>query len=128
MLTAGSTGADEAVVNYVFKELEQYYAFCIDGPIEMATVEGAYQADNLIPADLKATFAKQVAALENVPDADKDWHPDSDDQVLDLVHPSLHCYVSGVTKVTRKQLPWGQFIGAGNVSAIPEYVALYYYG
>ena len=31
-----------------------------------------------------------VSPLENVPDAEKDWHPRSDNQVLDLVHPSLY--------------------------------------
>ena len=28
--------------------------------------------------------------LENVPDAEKDWHSGSNNQVLDLVHPSLY--------------------------------------
>ncbi|KAG9016328.1 hypothetical protein FRB90_003259, partial [Tulasnella sp. 427] len=28
--------------------------------------------------------------LENVPDEEKDWHPGSNEQVLDLVHPSLY--------------------------------------
>ena len=86
----------------------------------MATVDGVYQADKLIPEDLKAAFIEQVAVLENVSDEDKDWHPGSSNQVLDLVHPSLHCYVSGVTKVTRKQLPWSQFVGSGNVSSLPR--------
>jgi hypothetical protein len=31
-----------------------------------------------------------VSPLENVPDAEKDWHPGSNNQVLDLVHPSLY--------------------------------------
>ncbi|CAM5244547.1 hypothetical protein STANM309S_05188 [Streptomyces tanashiensis] len=31
--------------------------------------------------------------LEQVPEAEKDWHPGSDGQVLDLVHPSLFCLV-----------------------------------
>ncbi len=35
--------------------------------------------------------------LEEVPDAEKDWHPGSDGQVLDLVHPSLFCLVNGVS-------------------------------
>lgn len=30
-----------------------------------------------------------MAALEDVPNHKKDWHPGSDDMVLDLVHPSL---------------------------------------
>jgi len=31
-----------------------------------------------------------VSKLEDVPEADKDWHPNSNDLVLDLVHPSLY--------------------------------------
>lgn len=38
-----------------------------------------------------------VAPLENVPDFEKDWHPGSDDLVLDLVHPSLYPIVYGRT-------------------------------
>jgi hypothetical protein len=33
-----------------------------------------------------------------MPNGAKDWHPDSDDQVLDLVHPSLYCIVYGQTR------------------------------
>jgi hypothetical protein len=35
--------------------------------------------------------------LEDVPDEQKDWHPGSNNQVLDLVHPSLWCVVYGRT-------------------------------
>jgi hypothetical protein len=38
-----------------------------------------------------------VSALENVPQTKKDWHPGSNGQVLDLVHPSLYCIVYGRT-------------------------------
>ncbi|KAF8192397.1 hypothetical protein K438DRAFT_1762395 [Mycena galopus ATCC 62051] len=38
-----------------------------------------------------------VSLLENVPDAEMDWHPGSDGKVLDLVHPSLYCIVYGRT-------------------------------
>lgn len=34
-----------------------------------------------------------VTVLENVPEDEKDWHPRSDNLVLDLVHPSLFCAV-----------------------------------
>ena len=33
----------------------------------------------------------------------QDWHPNSNEQVLDLVHPSLHCFVFGKTLVNEKQ-------------------------
>jgi hypothetical protein len=38
-----------------------------------------------------------VQALEDVPDDEKDWHPRSNGQVLDLVHPSLYRVVYGRT-------------------------------
>lgn len=31
-----------------------------------------------------------------------DWHPWTNDQVRDLIHPSMYCYVKGVTKVTHE--------------------------
>lgn len=40
---------------------------------------------------------KVVASLENIPEKEKDWHPRSNDQVLNLVHPSLFCIVYGRT-------------------------------
>ena len=40
-----------------------------------------------------------VSPLENVPDAEKDWHPRSNNQVLDLVHPSLYPIVYNRTFV-----------------------------
>ncbi|KAI0708762.1 hypothetical protein C8T65DRAFT_740144 [Cerioporus squamosus] len=39
-----------------------------------------------------------VALLENVPDDEKDWHPGSNNQVLDLVHPSLYCLRIGESR------------------------------
>jgi hypothetical protein len=35
--------------------------------------------------------------LEDIPDGLKDWHPRSNNQVLDIVHPSLYCLVYGRT-------------------------------
>ena len=40
--------------------------------------------------------------LEDVPSWEKDWHPGSDQKVLDLVHPSLIPVVYGRTRVLGK--------------------------
>ena len=53
----------------------------------------------LIKPSLKARLLEDVANLENVPDEEKDWHPESDNQVLDLIHPSLHFFRIGRTHV-----------------------------
>lgn len=47
------------------------------------------KSDTAIPTMLKEALKHAVAALENVPEYQKDWHPGSDGQVLDLIHPSL---------------------------------------
>ena len=39
--------------------------------------------------------------LENVPEIYRDWHPGSENTVLDLVHPSLFPVVYGRTKILR---------------------------
>jgi Protein of unknown function (DUF4246) len=50
---------------------------------------------------LRDELIRNVEPLENVPEEAKDWHPGSDDLVLDLVHPSLFCLAYGSTLVRR---------------------------
>ncbi|KAF4931548.1 hypothetical protein CGCVW01_v000457 [Colletotrichum viniferum] len=45
------------------------------------------KSDNALTPEIKEELKKAVARLEDVPDAHKDWHPGSDEKVLDLVHP-----------------------------------------
>ena len=40
-----------------------------------------------------------MSIFESVPDEEKDWHPGSNGQVLDLVHPSLYCLRIGSSLV-----------------------------
>lgn len=53
---------------------------------------------NLVSEDLRQRLIANVKILEDIPNDKKDWHPGSNNQVLDLVHPSLYCYVAGVSK------------------------------
>lgn len=57
------------------------------------------KADNCIPVDLKNALRAAVAVLEDIPDQRKDWHPGSNDTVLDLVHPSLYPLTYGLTRI-----------------------------
>ncbi|WP_078628152.1 DUF4246 domain-containing protein [Streptomyces sp. NRRL F-2664] len=87
-------GMTEAQVRYVLDEL-RYYAALRDARtgIEVSAVDGVWQSDSLVDDGLRTRLREAVRVLEEVPDADKDWHPGSDGQVLDLVHPSLFCLV-----------------------------------
>lgn len=50
---------------------------------------GFWESDNLVERPLKDLLESELSKLRNVPDDEKDWHPGSDQQVLDLVHPSM---------------------------------------
>lgn len=61
---------------------------------------GIYESDTLVPADLREELARAVLELEkNPPFGEPDWHPGSNAQVLDLVHPSLFPLVYGKSLV-----------------------------
>jgi hypothetical protein len=87
-------GLTEAQVRYVLAELV-HYASLRDGRtgIEVSAVDGVWQSDTLVDDQLGSRLREAVRVLEQVPEAEQDWHPGSDGQVLDLVHPSLFCLV-----------------------------------
>jgi hypothetical protein len=58
---------------------------------------GVAKADNIILEDLHAELRKEVQPLLDA--EPKDWHPNSNGQVLNLVHPSLYPLVYGRTPV-----------------------------
>ncbi|KAF7293195.1 hypothetical protein HMN09_01197500 [Mycena chlorophos] len=90
---------DEKSVDYVLAELDGY-AKLVDAEtgIERGCFEAIWYSDRLFSNELTDRLKSSVTILENVPDDKKDWHPGSDGQVLDLVHPSLYCIVYGRTQ------------------------------
>ncbi|KAG8737182.1 hypothetical protein FRC12_017243, partial [Ceratobasidium sp. 428] len=68
-----------------------------DTGAEVGCYDRIWQSDKLVTTALKAKIVEGVAKLEDVPDSEKDWHPRSNNVVLDLVHPSLYPIVYGRT-------------------------------
>eukprot|EP00007_Cunea_sp_BSH-02190019_P001220 CAMPEP_0174238042 /NCGR_PEP_ID=MMETSP0417-20130205/10139_1 /TAXON_ID=242541 /ORGANISM="Mayorella sp, Strain BSH-02190019" /LENGTH=771 /DNA_ID=CAMNT_0015316847 /DNA_START=94 /DNA_END=2409 /DNA_ORIENTATION=+ len=97
------------MVLYVLEELALFAQLKV-GDLEMSSVFGV-----VVKQRLESDLASKVVALEDVPEHAKDWHPGSDQQVLDLVHPSLFPVVYGVTRALPRGhgLPWDEFLGAG---------------
>ncbi|KAG8955293.1 hypothetical protein FRC00_005430, partial [Tulasnella sp. 408] len=88
----------EPEVDYVLNELAGYEKMRDDATgVQQSCFSRIYESDILIPDELRDRLKEAVKVLENVPDAEKDWHPRSDGQVLDLVHPSLYPIVYGRT-------------------------------
>lgn len=59
------------------------------------------KSDSAIPSDLQLALKAAVAPLEDVPKHKRDWHPGSNDMVLDLVHPSLFPLVYGLSRILK---------------------------
>ncbi|KAF4898426.1 hypothetical protein CGCVW01_v013638 [Colletotrichum viniferum] len=62
------------------------------------------KSDAIMTPDMAASLRKGVKPLEEVPEEDKDWHPNSNEQVLDLVHPSLWPLMYGRSRVLRDRV------------------------
>ncbi|OCH84168.1 hypothetical protein OBBRIDRAFT_742053, partial [Obba rivulosa] len=58
-------------------------------------VRKTYRSNELIHAELKSNLIISASVLEDVPAEEKDRHPHSNGQVLDLDHPSLYCFRIG---------------------------------
>jgi Protein of unknown function (DUF4246) len=60
-----------------------YYASLGADGTALSPVPGVFQSDAILTADLTAALRAAIAPLEAVPRVQQDWHPGSDEQVLD---------------------------------------------
>jgi len=75
----------------------QYLAKLKDADAEPSSVDRVWLKDAGIPEELHKKFVDLVATrLET---KEKEFHPNSNNTVVDLIHPSLYCYVHGETRV-----------------------------
>lgn len=81
----------EKALDYCFDELRDH-ASQLDqsGMVLAIDADGLIvKSDSRITEDVKNALKVAASPLEDVKDKDKDWHPHSNETVLDLVHPSL---------------------------------------
>lgn len=100
-------------------------SYQIDGIVSTLDLDVAVvKSDTAISPELNEKLRAAVSPLEDIPPKLKDWHPGSDEKVLDLVHPSLFPLVYGRSKV----LPAGRipladclnYIGKGETTKVPD--------
>ncbi|KDR71066.1 hypothetical protein GALMADRAFT_127278 [Galerina marginata CBS 339.88] len=92
----------EQMVNYIVEEL-RYKAgvFAETGATSVYTGD-VVKSDSAVPKSVKIGLQTAVKVLEDIPKKHKDWHPGSDEKVLDLVHPSLFPLIYGTTRVLER--------------------------
>ncbi|KAJ2803521.1 hypothetical protein H4R20_002857 [Coemansia guatemalensis] len=102
---AREQGLTEAEIDYVFDELAFYASLHVPGSgIMLSAVEQVWVSDTLIDDETTQELKRYAAILEDVPDKDKDWHPNSNDQVLNLVHPSLYPLIYKSSSILSKPI------------------------
>ncbi|EIM84073.1 uncharacterized protein STEHIDRAFT_140990 [Stereum hirsutum FP-91666 SS1] len=89
----------ELMVDYCIVELRWKTELFKKHGFVIAFEGDVVKSDSAISPKLKDELKAAVISLENVPDKYKDWHPGSDEKVLDLVHPSLFPLVYGKTRI-----------------------------
>ncbi|KAJ1888599.1 hypothetical protein LPJ81_006284, partial [Coemansia sp. IMI 209127] len=96
----------EIEIDYAFDELEYCASLHTAGcGIRMSPVEQVWISDSLIDTDTEKEVKRYAALLESVPDRQKDWHPNSNNQVLNLVHPSLYPIIYDRSMILDKPIP-----------------------
>ncbi|KAJ7482202.1 hypothetical protein B0H11DRAFT_2173252 [Mycena galericulata] len=91
------------MVNYVLTELKGYSALCdeeqgFEDSKGWLFFDSIWYLDGAISEELLQRLKTSARKFEDVPDDQKDWHPGSSQQVLDLVHPSMYCVRYGRTQ------------------------------
>ncbi|EAU37645.1 conserved hypothetical protein [Aspergillus terreus NIH2624] len=119
-----ATGQDVTpkMLDWIIKELQwKAKRFQKTGIFDVFDV-GVVKSDTAVSEEQKHALQKAVAVLENV--KERDYHPGSDDKVIDLVHPSLFPVVYGRTRVLPDRLigldDCLQSIGQGETLKVPS--------
>ncbi|KAB8256690.1 hypothetical protein BDV32DRAFT_141025 [Aspergillus pseudonomiae] len=119
------TGDDitPTMIDWIIKEAQWKAEVFRDTKRVVAFDAGVVKSDTAITKDLRQALKEAVRPLEDVPEEFKDYHPGSDDKVVDLVHPSLFPVVYGRTRVLHRKLigleDFENSIGEGKVLAVP---------
>ncbi|KAL8942147.1 MAG: hypothetical protein Q9216_001832 [Gyalolechia sp. 2 TL-2023] len=66
-------------------------------------LDGVWKSDTIVGEDIRKGLEETVRPLEDISADDQDWHPGSNGQVLDLIHPSIYPLVYGQSKILEFQ-------------------------
>ncbi|KAJ2253747.1 hypothetical protein GGI13_002531 [Coemansia sp. RSA 455] len=76
---------------YVMDELAYYSSLhSPDGSAKLSAADGVWFSNTLIDAETTNKLKDYAAILEGVPDRQKDWYPEGQSRVLNLIDPSLY--------------------------------------
>jgi hypothetical protein len=98
---AAQSGQDATpkMMDYIIQELQWKTGILSKMGFVEVFDDGVVKSDTAISKELQTALRKAVLPFENVPEDEKDYHPSSDQKVVDLVHPSLFPLIYGRTHI-----------------------------
>ncbi|KAJ5747501.1 uncharacterized protein N7511_009197 [Penicillium nucicola] len=100
-VSQGGQDVTEIMMDWVIKELQWKAEVLQNEGLTFVFDIGVIKSDTAIPEDLKRLLKDAVAPFEAVPEEQKDYHPGTNNKVVDLVHQSLFPVVYGHTHILR---------------------------
>lgn len=87
------------MIDWIIKELQwKSKSFKETGHVTVFDV-GVVKSDTAILPELQQALKDAIVPFEDVPEDQKDYHPGSNQQVVDLVHPSLFPLIFGRSRI-----------------------------
>jgi hypothetical protein len=120
---SGPADISPAMFKWIIQEL-RYKAKIFNEANAVSLYNGdVVKSDSKVPKSLKEALKSAVSPLERIPDVYKDYHPGSDNKVIDLVHPSLFPLIYGRSRILPDKLVGLdnclEMIGLGNIIPVP---------
>lgn len=113
----------DRMMDYVIAELRHNVKSFRETGIVTVYDGGVVKSDSAVTESTRLALKEAVRPLEDVPE--KDYHPGSEEKVLDLVHPSLFPLVYGRSRILRDEVidldNCLSHTGRGEVLPVPEY-------
>lgn len=91
--------ATPKMMDWIVKELQWKAGILEQSGFVEVFDGGVVKSDTVISKELQDALKEAVIPFENVPEEEKDYHPGSDNKVVNLVHPSLFPVIYGRTHV-----------------------------
>lgn len=112
------------MMDWIIKELQwKAGVFKEKGLVHVFDV-GVVKSDTAVSKELQQALKEAVKALENIPEDQKDYHPGSDNKVVNLVNPSLFPVIYGQTHILANRTigldNCLSSVGQGNLIPIPS--------
>ncbi|OKP10975.1 hypothetical protein PENSUB_3579 [Penicillium subrubescens] len=91
--------ATPKMMDWIVKELQWKAGILEESGFVEVFDGGVVKSDTVISKELQDALKEVVVPFENVPEEERDYHPGSDNKVVNLVHPSLFPVIYGRTHV-----------------------------